>query len=110
MQLVTATLSRSLRNTVSPQECLCVGRFARRMARGGRLENDLGPTIGSVVEVFVCLRRFAQWQFVRNDHRRLRFSCRDQVTEFSIGRIHPTIANGFRALFGFWRGNSDAGS
>src|SRR5660397_250735 len=49
-----------------------------------RFKNDLGPALLSCIKVFVCFDRPVEWQFVRDDEGRFRFSLCDQITQLAV--------------------------
>src|SRR5665213_3903176 len=57
-----------------------------------RLENRFCPAIFAIVEIFVRIGGFVQFQLVRNYHRGLRFSSGNQIAKFSVVIFHVCLA------------------
>src|SRR5579872_386353 len=61
--------------------------FACRLLAGctlKRSKDNLRPSRFARIEVLVCVRRFIQRQFMRDDHRRLRLAGLDQLAQVTI--------------------------
>ena len=61
------------------------------LPRSSRLQHHFRPSILPIIKVLIRRRRLIQLQFMRNDHRRLRFPRRDQISQFPVVRLHVSL-------------------
>src|SRR5450759_4520990 len=58
-----------------------------------RFKNDLGPALLARIKVFVAFGRSVEWQFVRDDEGRFRFSLCDQLTQLAVVCFYICLAS-----------------
>src|SRR5665811_1731022 len=57
-----------------------------------KFKDDLGPALLARIKIFVAFGRPVEWQFVRDDEGRFRFSLCDQLTQLAIVCFYICLA------------------